>query len=84
MLITDDLLDGFVGQGGPFESLLHSLIRAEAWACAVRPDHIDWDYRTNVGDGSREVLIRSAMIIPPGSLSPASLRSGRLSQVLAG
>lgn len=28
MLTTDDLLDDFVGQGGPFESLLHSLIRA--------------------------------------------------------
>jgi hypothetical protein len=30
MLVTDDLLGGFVGKGSAFESLLHSLIRAEA------------------------------------------------------
>lgn len=58
MLVADDLLGGFVGKGGAFESLLHSIIRAEAWACGIRPDMVDWDYRTNIGDGGRDVLIR--------------------------
>lgn len=58
MLITDELLNTFVGQGGPFEAVLHSLVRAEAWACDIRPDQIDWDYRTNIGDGGRDILIR--------------------------
>jgi hypothetical protein len=59
MLVTDDLLGVFVGKGSAFESLLHSLIRAEAWACGIRPDMIDWDYRTNVGDAGRDILIRA-------------------------
>lgn len=58
MLITDSSLDIFVGQGNAFESLLHSLIRAEARVCGISPDQIDWDYRTNVPDGGRDILIR--------------------------
>lgn len=71
MLVTDDLLGGFVGKGSAFESLLHSLIRAEAWACRIRPDMIDWDYRTNVGDGGRDVLIRIGNSDPVRKLIPA-------------
>jgi hypothetical protein len=58
MLITNELLNNFVGQGGPFEAMLHGLVRVEAWACGIRPDQIDWDYRTNIGDGGRDILIR--------------------------
>jgi hypothetical protein len=72
MLVTDDLMGGFVGKGSAFESLLHSLIRAEAWARRIRPDMIDWDYRTNVGDGGRDVLIRIGNSDPVRKLIPAT------------
>lgn len=59
MVVTDKNLDCFVGIGSAFEALIHSLIRAEALACGILPDQIDWDFRTNVGDAGRDVLIRA-------------------------
>jgi hypothetical protein len=58
MLVTDDTLNVLVGAGHAFEAALHSLIRAEAWACGIAPDQIDWDYRTNVRDGGKDILIK--------------------------
>jgi hypothetical protein len=58
MLVTDDTMNVLVGAGHAFEAALHSLIRAEAWACGIAPDQIDWDYRTNVPDGGKDVLIK--------------------------
>ncbi len=58
MIIRDEELDGLVGKGQDFEKMIHGLIRAEAWACGIRPNQIDWDCRTNVPDGGIDVLIR--------------------------
>jgi hypothetical protein len=82
MLVTDDQLDIFVGKGSAFEAILHSLIRAEAWACSIPQDQIDWDYRTNVGDGGRDVFIRvrnsnSIRKFIPSTPSVWSAKSGR-------
>src|ERR1044071_6622740 len=58
MIVTDKNLDTLIGNGGAFEAVIHSLIRAEALACGISQDQIDWDFRTNVGDAGRDVLMR--------------------------
>lgn len=71
MLITDDTLSILVGTGHAFEAALHSLIRAEAWACGISPDQIDWDYRTNVPDGGKDVLIKVGSNHPERKFLPS-------------
>jgi hypothetical protein len=58
MIVSDENLDGLEGRGADFEKLIYGLIRAEARACGIAPDHIGWDYRINVPDGGRDVLVR--------------------------
>ncbi len=71
MIVKDEDLNRFVGKGDDFEKMIHDLIRAEAWACEIAPDQIDWDYRTNVPDGGRDVLVMvgnqrtDRLFIPP-------------------
>ena len=53
MIIRDEDLNGFVGKGDDFERLIHSLIQAEAAACGIAPDQINWDYRSIRGFPTR-------------------------------
>ncbi len=82
MYITDEDLEKFVGDGSGFERLIHDLIRAEAWVCNIPQHQIDWDYRTNVGDGGKDVLIRvgndfSNRKFIPETKSIWSMKSGK-------
>jgi hypothetical protein len=58
MILTNDQLDQYVGNGTEYEWLLHALIRSEAFACDIAPHQIDWDFRPHVGDAGKDVLIR--------------------------
>jgi hypothetical protein len=55
---TDDLIRVFQGNGDAFEDFVHDLVRAVCRSCAIDPIYIDWDYRTNVKDGGRDLLVR--------------------------
>lgn len=70
MIVSDKNLDTLVGNGRAFEAVIHSLIRAEALACGVPQDQIDWDFRTNVGDAGRDVLIRVGNTNPARTFIP--------------
>src|SRR5262245_21700350 len=81
MIVRDEDLNRFVGKGDDFESLINDLILAESWACGIAQDQIDWDYRTNVPDGGRDVSIMvgnqraDRQFIPPVK-SVWSMKSG--------
>ncbi|MCI0391568.1 MAG: hypothetical protein MOB07_22730 [Acidobacteria bacterium] len=82
MIIKDEDLNRIVGKGDDLERVIHDLIRAEAWVCGITPDQIDWDYRTNVSDGGRDVQVRMGsqrtdrQFIPPEK-SVWSMKSGK-------
>ncbi len=82
MIVRNEDLNCFVGNADGFESLIHNLIRAEARICGIAPDQINWDYRTNVGDGGRDVMILAGSSHPerkyiPSKKSIWSVKSGR-------
>jgi len=82
MIVRDEHLNGLVCKGDDFEQMIHSLIRAEAWVCGIAPDQINWDYRTSVGDGGRDVMIlvgnrRSDRPYIPSVKSVWSAKSGQ-------
>lgn len=58
MILTDDQLEKYVGNGADFERMLHALIRAEAFACGIAPHQIDWDFRPHVRDAGKDILVR--------------------------
>lgn len=82
MIVRDEEFDRLMSNGADFEKVMESLIRAEAWACGIAPTLIDWDYRTNVPDGGRDVMVRSGnqrtdrQFLPPDA-SVWSLKSGQ-------
>jgi hypothetical protein len=82
MIVTDKHLDVLVGNGGAFEAVIHSLIRAEALACGISQDQIDWDFRTSVGDAGRDVLVCVGNINPARTFIPtvASVWSAKSSE----
>lgn len=80
-IAPNDLVDAFKGQGAAFEALVHDLVRAVGRACGIAPINIDWDFRTNVGAGGRDLLVKVANPTPtaafiPGKPSIWSIKSG--------
>jgi hypothetical protein len=53
-----DLIDKFQGSGEAFENFVHDLVRAVGRSCGIDPVNIHWDFRTNVKDGGRDLLIK--------------------------
>jgi hypothetical protein len=78
---STDLDRAFRGNGTEFEAFVNDLVRASARACGISPHDIDWDSRTSVRDGGRDIVIRVGNPQGPGQLIPArpslwSLKSG--------
>lgn len=72
MLVQDADLERFVGDGAAFETLLNCLVRAEAPLCGIAQHRIDWDYRTNLGDGGRDLIVHDASATPSRTFIPAA------------
>ncbi len=53
-----DLVQAFQGNGDALEAFVHDLVRAVGWSCGIDRVNIDWDYRTNVKDGGRDLVVR--------------------------
>lgn len=82
MIVRDEELNILVGNVDGFESLIHHLIRAEARVCGICPDQINWDYRSSVKDGGRDVMIltgnsRADRLYIPPTKSIWSSKSGK-------
>jgi hypothetical protein len=54
----EDLVRTFQGNGSPFEEFVHDLVVTIGRSCGIDPTDIDWDYRTNVQDGGRDLLVK--------------------------
>ncbi len=55
---TADLVRAFQSNGDAFEDFVHDLVRTVARSCGIDPVNVDWDYRTNMRDGGRDLLVR--------------------------
>jgi hypothetical protein len=78
---TEDLVRAFKGNGDTFEEFVHDLVRAVGRSCGIDSIHVDWDYRTNVKDGGRDLVVKIANPRPDKQFIPArksvwSLKSG--------
>jgi hypothetical protein len=77
----EDLIRAFQGKGDVFEAFVHDLVRAVGRYCGVDPVNIDWDYRTTVKDGGRDLVVKAPNQRPdkrflPSTRSVWSLKSG--------
>jgi hypothetical protein len=83
MRIQPEELQTVAGMGGgPFEELLYDLIVAEAARHGIPPLAIEWDHRTWMRDGGRDIVVRCGHGDPnprfiPQHLSIWSAKSGK-------
>jgi len=54
----EDLERAFVGNGHEFEAFIHDLIRAVGRSCGISAQEIEYDRRTSVPDGGRDIVVR--------------------------
>jgi hypothetical protein len=54
-----DLVQAFQSRGEAFEEFVRDLVRAVGHSCGIDPIHLDWDYRTNVPDGGRDLVVKA-------------------------
>lgn len=52
-----DLEMAFKGNGQEFEAFIHDLIRAVGTTCGIAAHQIDYDHRTHVPDGGRDIVV---------------------------
>src|SRR5882672_7705194 len=57
MLARPEDLLALVGKVHEFEELLYDLVVAEASRHGLRPSDVDWDPRTTLADGGRDIVI---------------------------
>ena len=57
-ITSSDLVRAFQGNGAAFEEFVHDLVRSVGRACGIDAINIEWDYRTNVKDGGRDLVVR--------------------------
>lgn len=77
----EEFVAKFDGKGGPFEDLMNDLVRAVGRTCGVGSSSIHWDYRTDVGDGGRDIIVDVGAPGEPTGFIPTtpsvwSLKSG--------
>ncbi|RCX19504.1 hypothetical protein DFR58_103251 [Anaerobacterium chartisolvens] len=82
MFFNNSDLEIMIGNANRFESLIHDLILSESILCGIPLDKINWDYRTNVGDGGRDIEINVASTNESRSFMPLtksywSIKSGK-------
>lgn len=54
-----DLELAFKGNGQEFEAFVHALIRAVGATCGITAHQIDYDHRTHVPDGGRDIVLHA-------------------------
>ncbi len=76
-----DLENAFQGQKGKFEDFVHELVLEAVRNCGINPNRVQWDHRTDVPDGGRDIVVEEGVFPGADPFIPArpsvwSVKSG--------